>query len=56
MNFIIYVVPDNDNGGDKFYKNIVDAFFHYTSQLKESLLIKKFNDISDYIKGLRNAQ
>lgn len=55
MNFDIYVVPDNDNGGDKFYKNIVDAFSLYKS-IKRVTFDKKFNDISDYIKGLRNAQ
>lgn len=55
MNFDIYVIPDNDNGGDKFYKNIVDAFSLHKS-IKRVTFDKKFNDITDYVQGLKNAQ
>lgn len=55
MNFNIFVIPDNDSGGDKFFKNIEDAFLLYKS-IKRVTFDKKFNDISEYLQGLKNAK
>ena len=55
MNYDIYVIPDNDEGGDKFYKNVVDAFSLHKS-IKKIIFNKQSNDISDYLKELNNVK
>ncbi|MFK2823835.1 CHC2 zinc finger domain-containing protein [Arcobacter sp. YIC-80] len=55
MDYDIYVIPDNDNGGDNFYKNIVDAFSLHKS-IKRITFDRKYNDISDYFKESKNVK
>jgi len=51
MDFNIHVVPDNDNGGEKFYKNVKKAFEGYKT-IKRVAFEKKYNDISEYLQDI----
>ena len=55
MDYEVFVVPDNDSGGEKFYKNVKEAFSKYKT-VKRITFDKKYNDISEYLQGLKDAK
>jgi len=55
MDYNIFVVPDNDSGGEKFFTNVKEAFFNYKT-VTQITFDKKYNDISDYLQGLKNEK
>lgn len=54
LNFDIWLVPDNDAGGEKFYNDVKEKFSKYIS-VKRLTFDKHYNDITDYFQGLKNA-
>ena len=55
INYEIWIVPDNDNGGNKFFKDVQEKFASYKS-VRRLTFDKNFNDITDYYKGITNDQ
>ena len=53
-NYNIWVVPDNDNGGEFFFNDIQEKFSNYLS-IKRLTFDKQYNDITDYIQGINNG-
>jgi len=53
-NYDIWVVPDNDNGGEKFFNDVKEKFSNYMS-IKRLPFDKQYNDITDYIQGIKNV-
>lgn len=51
MDYKIYVVPDNDSGGEKFYKNVKKAFEGYKT-INRITFDKKYNDVSEYLQDI----
>lgn len=49
-NYDIWIVPDNDNGGEKFYQDVKEKFSDFMS-IKRFSFDKKYNDITDFIQG-----
>lgn len=52
-NYDIWVVPDNDNGGEKFYHDVQEKFSEFMS-VKRFSFDKKYNDVTDFIQGIKN--
>ncbi len=53
MDYEVWVVPDNDNGGDKFFNDVLEKFAKYKS-VRRLTFDNKFKDITDYYKGITN--
>ena len=50
----IWVVPDNDSGGEKFFADVQEKFSNYLS-VKRFPLNKDYNDITDFLQGIKNV-
>jgi DNA primase len=53
-NYDIWVVPDNDNGGETFYHDVQKKFSEFMS-VKRFPFDKKYNDVTDFIQGIKNG-
>ncbi|MDD2383127.1 MAG: CHC2 zinc finger domain-containing protein [Sulfurospirillaceae bacterium] len=49
-NYDIYIAPDNDAGGEKFFQSI-QRFFSQIKTIKRIQIPKQYNDLNEVIKG-----